>query len=268
LGLGGYGGFEMLIDSHAHLDGPKFDQDRVEVISRARAAGISAIINVGFDMPSCKRSIVLAEEYPEVYAAIGIHPHDADTAKEEDFTQLQAWAAHPKVVAIGEMGLDYYRNLSPRETQQQVFRRQLELARFVKKPIIIHDRDAHGDIMTILHEEYRDIPGGVMHCYSGSAEMAKEIIKLGLAVSIAGPVTFHNSRKLHEVIEQVPLEWLLIETDAPYLTPEPYRGKRNESSYVRFVAEKIAEIKGLPVEKIAEITSINAKRIFSLPQIS
>lgn len=254
----------MFIDSHAHLDGPKFDRDREIVLQRAKNAGISAIINVGFDMPSCRRSLALAEAYPQIYAAVGIHPHDASDVRENDFVQLQHWTAHPKVVALGEMGLDYYRNLSPKDTQRQVFIRQIALAREVKKPIIIHDRDAHGEIMEILRHEFHGIPGGVMHCYSGSVEMAKEVVKMGLHISIAGPVTFQNARKLWEVAEEIDLKWLLIETDAPYLAPEPYRGKRNESAYVRFAAEKIAEIKEISVEEVASATSANAKRLFNL----
>jgi len=255
----------MLIDTHAHLDGPKFDQDREIMMSRAKEAGVKTIINVGFDMPSCQRSIKLAEAYPTVYAAVGIHPHDAQAVTEEDYLQIEKWAKHPKVVALGEIGLDYYRDLSPRDIQERVFRRQLALARHTEKPIIIHNRDAHGDIMTILREEYHDIPGGVFHCYAGSLEMAREIIKMGLYISIAGPVTFQNSRRLWEVVEKIPLEWLLIETDAPYLTPEPYRGQRNESGYVRYVAEKVAELKGVAFEKVAAITSENARRLFHLP---
>jgi TatD DNase family protein len=254
----------MFIDSHAHLDGPKFDEDREAVMRRAKNACVSTIINVGFDIPSCQRSIALAEAYPQVYAAVGIHPHDAADAKEEDFVLLKKWTTHPKVVALGEMGLDYYRNLSPKDMQRQVFVRQMALAREVKKPIIIHNRDAHGDIMDILHREFYGIPGGVMHCYSGSVEMAKEVVKMGLYISIAGPVTFQNARKLWEVAGEVDLNSLLIETDAPYLTPEPYRGKRNESAYVRFAAEKIAEIKNISIEEVATITSANAKKLFKL----
>jgi TatD DNase family protein len=254
----------MFIDTHAHLDGPKFDGDREAVLERAKNTGISAIINVGFDMPSCNRSIALAERFPEMYAAVGIHPHDAADAREDDFIQLQHWTAHSKVVAVGEIGLDYFRNLSPRDIQRQVFIRQIALARAVKKPIIIHDRDAHGEIMEILHQEFHDIPGGVMHCYSGSAEMAKEVVKMGLYISIAGPVTFRNARKLWEVVEETDLNWLLVETDAPYLAPEPYRGKRNESAYVRFAAEKIAEIKKISVEEVAKVTSANARQLFKL----
>lgn len=255
----------MFIDSHAHLDGPKFDDDREAVVQRAKNAGISAILNVGFDMPSCSRSVALAEAFPEIYAAVGIHPHDAADVNEDDFVQLKQWAAHPKVVALGEMGLDYYRNLSPKDIQRQVFKRQMALAREVKKPVIIHDRDAHGEIMEILHQEFRGIPAGVMHCYSGSVEMAKEVVKMGMYISIAGPITFHNACKLWEVVGHIDLEWLLIETDAPYLTPEPYRGKRNESAYVRYVAEKIAEIKKISLEEVAAVTSANARRLFNLP---
>lgn len=254
----------MFIDTHAHLDGPKFGGDRKAVLQRAKDAGISAIINVGFDMPSCQRTVALAETYPQIYGAVGIHPHDAGEARDDDFRQLETWAAHAKVVALGEMGLDYYRNLSPKDIQRQVFIRQMGLARKVKKPIIIHDRDAHGDIMEILRQEFHGIPGGVLHCFSGSAEMAQEVVKMGLYISIAGPVTFHNARKLWGVVERIDLKQLLIETDAPYLAPEPYRGKRNESAYVRFTAEKIAGIKNVPLDEVAAVTSANAKKLFNL----
>lgn len=254
----------MFIDSHAHLDGPTFDDDRTAVLQRAREAGVSAIINVGCDMISCHSSIALAETHPNIYAAVGIHPHDAAGVTEEDFRQLQQWAAHPKVVAVGEIGLDYYRDLSPKDSQRKIFIRQMALAREVKLPIIIHDRDAHGEIMELLRQEFHGIPGGVMHCYSGSVEMAKEVVKMGLHISIAGPITFKNSRKLEAVVEEINLKWLLIETDAPYLTPEPYRGRRNESAYVQYTAEKIAVIKKLPLEEVAAVTSANARRLFNL----
>lgn len=255
----------MLIDTHAHLDGPKFDHDRDAMLDRAKQAGVDTVINVGFDMPSCFRSIALAETYSSIYAAVGIHPHDAQTATEAVYLQIEQWAKHPKVVALGEIGLDYYRDLSPRDIQQQVFRRQLVLARTTQKPIIIHNRDAHGDIMSILCEEYRDIPGGVFHCYSGSVEMARQIISMGMYISLAGPITFSNSRRLWEVAAEIPLEWLLVETDAPYLTPEPYRGQRNEAGYVRYVAEKVAELQGKTLEEVAKVTSENARRLFRLP---
>lgn len=254
----------MLIDSHAHLDDDKFNEDRETVLQRAKDAGVSTVINVGCDMPSCHSSILLAEKYPNIYAAVGIHPHDAADITEDDFRQLRQWTTHPKVVAIGEIGLDYYRNLSPKDVQRNAFIRQIALAKAMRKPIIIHDRDAHGDILEILHQEFIGVPGGVMHCYSGSVEMAEEVVKMGLYVSIAGPVTFQNARKLIEVIESIDLKWLLVETDAPYLAPEPFRGRRNESAFVRYTAEKIAEIKQISIEEVAAATTANARKLFNL----
>ncbi len=254
----------MFVDSHAHLDDKKYDTDRHIMLMRARGKGVSGIINVGYDIPSSVRSVVLAEEYDFIFAAVGIHPHDAADADEAALEQVRVLADHPKVVAIGEMGLDYYRNLSPRDIQQKVFRAQINLAREIKKPIIIHDRDAHGDVMQILKEENAGTNGGVLHCFSGSVEMARECIKMGFYISIAGPVTFKNAAKICDVATAVPLDRLLIETDAPYLTPEPYRGKRNESAYVVCVGERIAELRGMPAEELAEAISRNARELFGI----
>jgi len=253
----------MLFDSHAHIDDKRFDTDRSEVIERAAANGVTRILNAGADMPSSLRSIELAEQYPGIYAAVGIHPHDAKDAGEEDYTQLAAWASRPKVVAIGEIGLDYYYNLSPRDVQQAVFIRQLDIARQTGKPFIIHDRDAHGDILAIVKKEAGGMPG-VFHCFSGSLEMAREVIKLGFFVAIGGPLTFNNAVKLKEIASQVPLERLLIETDCPYLTPQPYRGRRNEPAYVRYVAEEIARLRKMDIDALAAATTGNACRLFGI----
>ena len=254
----------MYIDSHAHLDDPKYDPDRHEMLMRAREQGISTIINVGYDLASSQRSVALAEKYDFIFAAVGIHPHDAQEADDGTFAELKKMAVHPRVVAIGEMGLDYYRDLSPREIQQQVFRRQIRLAGETGLPIIIHDREAHGDVMKILKEEQVGDYSGVLHCFSGSWEMAEECMRMGFYISIAGPVTFNNAGRLKEIAARVPEDRLLIETDAPYLTPEPNRGKRNESSYVFFVAEEIARLRGIAPEKLGELISNNARRLFSL----
>jgi len=254
----------LFFDSHAHLDDRKYDLDRHEMLMRAVEKGVGYITNVGYDIPSSRRSVALAEKYPFIYAAVGIHPHDASGAGEAVLADLRELAVHPKVVAIGEMGLDYYRNLSPRNIQQQVFRQQIDLAAETGKPIIVHDRDAHGDVMAILKEEKAAATGGVLHCFSGSPEMATECIKMGFYISIAGPVTFRNARKLYEIAMMVPLERLLVETDAPYLTPEPHRGKRNESAYVVHVGERIAELRGLSTEELAMATTENAKRLFRI----
>lgn len=253
-----------LFDTHAHLDDKKYDQDREQMLKRAQDKGIMHIVNVGYDLFSSQRSIRLAEQYSFIHAAVGIHPHDAAEADEEVFNKIAMLAQHPKVVAIGEMGLDYFRDLSPRDVQQQVFRRQLGLAREKGKPIIIHDRDAHGDIMNILKEEQAWQIGGILHCFSGSWEMAQECLDMGFYISIAGPVTFNNARKLVEIAAKIPLNRLLVETDAPYLTPEPYRGKRNESAHVYYVAEKIAEVRNIPLEELAEATTSNGLRVFGI----
>lgn len=254
----------MFIDSHAHLDDRKYDDDRDEMLQRARDNKISNIINVGYDLPSSRRSLELAAKYDFIYAAVGIHPHDAAEAGENYLAEIRSMASRPKVVAIGEMGLDYYRNLSPKETQQRVFREQIRLAAELEKPIIIHDREAHGDVMTILRDEGVGPAKGVLHCFSGSMEMARECLKMGFYLSIAGPVTFSNANKLRDVAANVPLDRLLIETDAPYLTPEPHRGKRNESAYVAHVGQRIAEIRGIPVAELAAAATANAKKLFRI----
>lgn len=253
----------MLFDSHAHIDDEKFDADRDEVIARTFENGVVGFVNVGACMASSARSIALAEKYEKIYAAVGIHPHDAENALESDYDKLAAWSKHNKVVGIGEIGLDYYYDLSPRDVQQNVFIRQIDVARQMDMPIIIHDRDAHGDILEILKKEAKGITG-ILHCFSGSLEMAKEIIKLGFYISIAGPVTFKNAAKLPEIVANVPLERLLIETDCPYLTPHPYRGKRNEPAYVKLVAEQVAGLRGIEFSALAKATCENAKRIFKI----
>lgn len=253
----------MLIDSHAHIDDEKFQDDLADVVARAQANGIGRIINVGACMQSSARSIELAETYDMIMAAVGIHPHDAAQAKPADYDQLAAWLEHPKVVANGEIGLDYYYDFSPRDIQQLVFVRQLDVARQCHKPVIIHDRDAHGDIMHVLKHEGKGLRG-VLHCFSGSLEMAREVIKLGFYISIGGPLTFKNAVKLKEIVQQVPLERILVETDCPYLTPHPHRGKRNEPAYVRLVAAEIAALRGISVEDVAAQTTQNVEELFGL----
>lgn len=251
----------MLIDSHAHLDDSKFNDDRHEVILRAKERGVTHIINVGYDLESSKRSVRLAEEYDFIYAAVGIHPHDAVDAPGDAIDQLRELAGHKKVVALGEMGLDYYRNLSPRDMQKEMFRKQIELAVEVGLPIIVHDREAHGDTVEILRQ-YKGRIGGVLHCFSGSWEMARESMDMGFYISIAGPVTFNNANKLKEIAAQVPLDRILVETDSPYLTPEPFRGKRNESGHVFFVAERIAQLRGMRVDDLSQAAAENTLRLF------
>ena len=254
----------MLFDTHAHLDDKQFARDRAEVIQRAREGGVELIVNVGYNLASAKRTLALVEEYDFIYGSVGLHPHDAKDGDDRTLTELKRMAQHPKIVAIGEMGLDYYWDHSPHEVQKEVFRKQIALARELKLPIIIHDRDAHQDVLNIVKEEGAKEVGGIFHCYSGSWPMAREVMKLGFYISLAGPVTFHNAQKSKEVAKEVPLDYLLIETDCPYLAPVPFRGKRNEPLYVGKVAEMIAEIKGLPLEKVVEVTKENGKRVFGI----
>jgi TatD DNase family protein len=256
----------MLVDSHAHLDFSEFDTDRQEVITRAQEAGVEIIVNAGAGLEASQAGVALAKTYPQVYAAVGVHPHEAKTLDDGVLAELRDLAQHPKVVAIGEIGLDYYRDLSPRPVQRQAFQQQLALAKELGQPIIVHDREAHDDIMNMLRQWVREDhqPVGVMHCFSGDLAMAREVIEMGFYISIPGPVTFTNARRLPELVRVLPLERLLIETDCPYLTPHPHRGKRNEPAYVRLVAEAIARIRGMPLEQVARITTANARVLFGL----
>ncbi|MBD2848325.1 TatD family hydrolase [Paenibacillus sp. IB182496] len=254
----------MLFDTHAHLDSHKFDADREEAIARARAAGVERIINVGFNRETIPSTMELIDTYPFMYAAIGWHPTDTHEMKPEDLTWIAELCRHEKVVAIGEIGLDYHWDTSPKEVQQQAFREQIRLARSLDKPIVIHNRDAHEDVVRILKEEHAETIGGVMHCFSGSWEIAKMCLDLNFFISFGGPLTFKNARVPKEVMKRVPIDRMLIETDAPYLAPHPYRGKRNEPAYVSLVAQTAAEIKGKSVEEISKITFQNAERCFRL----
>ncbi|QPC47966.1 TatD family hydrolase [Mangrovibacillus cuniculi] len=254
----------MLFDTHVHLNAEQFDEDLEEVLGRAREVGVDRMVVVGFDRPTIEKALYLIETYDELYAAVGWHPVDAIDCTEEDLAWIESLASHPKVVAIGEMGLDYHWDKSPKERQKQIFRKQIQLAKKVKLPIIIHNRDATADVVQILKEENAAEVGGIMHCYGGSVETAIECIEMNFYISLGGPVTFKNAKKPKEVAEQIPLEKLLIETDCPYLAPHPHRGKRNEPSYVSLVAEQIAELKGITVEEVAEVTTKNAKKLFDI----
>ena len=251
----------MLVDSHAHLDSPKFDGDREAVIERAKEAGVELIVNVGFNRETIPTTIALAEKYDMIYAAVGWHPQDAVDMKPDDLDWLEELCRHPKVRAIGEIGLDYYWDTSPRDVQERVFREQIRLARRLGKPIIIHNRDATGDVVRILREEKAADVGGIMHSFSSSPEIARECMKMNFYISFGGPVTFKNAVQPKESLAAVPLERLLIETDCPYLTPHPFRGKRNEPAHVRLVAEAAAAIKQVTVEEIARIKAENAREI-------
>ncbi|ABO65418.1 MULTISPECIES: TatD family hydrolase [Geobacillus] len=254
----------MLFDTHAHLNAVQYEEDLEQVIERARAEGVSYIVVVGFDRLTIDRAIELAERYPFIYAAVGWHPVDAIDMTDDDLQMIEQLASHPKVVALGEMGLDYHWDKSPKDVQQDVFRRQIALAKKVKLPIIIHNREATADILKILQEENAAEVGGIMHCFSGSVEVARQCIEMNFLISLGGPVTFKNAKKPKEVAKEIPLSHLLIETDCPYLTPHPFRGKRNEPSYVKYVAEAIAEIKNVSFDEVAKTTMENAKRLFAI----
>ncbi|KFN03663.1 TatD family deoxyribonuclease [Bacillus clarus] len=254
----------MLFDTHSHLNAEQFEEDLQEVIVRMKEAGVTYTVVVGFDEVTIKKAIELAETYDFIYAAVGWHPVDAIDMTEEHLVWLEELAAHPKVVALGEMGLDYHWDKSPKEIQKEVFRKQIALAKKVKLPIIIHNRDATQDIVDILEEEQAAKVGGIMHCFSGSVEVAKRCIDMNFLISLGGPVTFKNAKKPKEVAMEIPMEKLLIETDCPYLTPHPFRGKRNEPSYVKLVAEEIANLKGISYEEVAQVTTENAKKLFGV----
>lgn len=256
----------MLFDTHAHLNDQQYSEDLQEVITRAQNEGVSTMVVVGFDRPTIKKAMELADRYDFIYACVGWHPVDAIDMTDEDLVWIEELTKHPKVVALGEMGLDYYWDKSPKEIQKEVFRKQIQLAKKVKLPIVIHNRDATADVVEILKEEGAETVGGIMHCFSGSPETAKECINMNFYISLGGPVTFKNAKKPKEVAAEIPLEKLLIETDCPYLAPHPYRGKRNEPSYVKLVAAQIAEIKGISLEKVAEITTNNARDLFGIKQ--
>ncbi|MFK2826975.1 TatD family hydrolase [Bacillus sp. B190/17] len=254
----------MLFDTHVHLNAEQYNEDIEEVIKRAREAGVDHMIVVGFDRPTIEKAMELVETYDFLYASVGWHPVDAIDMTEEDLIWLKELAEHPKVVALGEMGLDYHWDKSPKDIQKAVFRKQIQLAKKVKLPIIIHNREATQDIVEILKEEGAEEVGGIMHCFSGSVETARECVDMNFYISLGGPVTFKNAKKPKEVAEDIPLEKLLIETDCPYLAPHPYRGKRNEPAYVKLVAQQIAELKGLSYEEVAQATTENARKLFKI----
>lgn len=254
----------MLFDSHAHLDDERFEKDIDSIIERARQNKVEYILNPGANLNTSIKAVNLAEKYHMIYAAVGVHPHDVKHMDGDTIEVLRALTNREKVVAIGEIGLDFYYDNSPRDDQRKWFKEQIKLAKEVNLPIIIHDRDAHGEVFDILKENKVGDIGCVMHCYSGSVELAREYVKMGVYISLAGPVTFKNARKTYEVAKEIPLEWLLVETDSPYLTPMPYRGKRNEPAYVKFVAEKIAEAKQISLEEVVRKTTLNTKKLFRI----
>ena len=253
----------MTIDSHAHLEMGGFDGDREAVLARAAAAGVTAIITVGTTVPDCEKAVAIARLYPQVYAAIGIHPHDAKDIDAGTYGALRALAQQEKVVATGEIGLDFFHDLSPRELQLRRFEEQLDLALELDLPVIIHDREAHVETLRILQQRKGGLRG-VLHCFSGDAVMARECLELGLYLSVAGPVTYRKSEQLRAVVRVIPAERLLIETDAPYLSPQPWRGKRNEPAYVVETARCLAEIRGMAAGELERLTEENTCRLFGL----
>ena len=250
----------MYFESHAHYDDERFDEDRDTLLASFPAEGIETVVNASSDIKSSKASIALSEKYPFFYAAVGVHPHEVENIIEADIDELRELSKHPKVVAIGEIGLDYYYDLSPRDLQRHWFKRQLELADELKMPVIIHSRDAAQECFDIIKNS--NVRNGVIHCYSGSAEMAEEYIKMGFYIGVGGSLTFKNNKKGVETVERIPIEKILIETDSPYLAPVPYRGKRNDSRLLKYVVERISQIKNIPENDICNITKNNAQNLF------
>jgi TatD DNase family protein len=263
-----------LIDTHAHLDSHKFDTDREAVLDRAKEAGVDALISVGADLASSQRAVALAEGHDAIYATVGIHPHEAKTLDGEALAELRELAQRPKVVAVGEIGLDFYRDLSPRNVQRRAFQAQLGWAAKLGRPVVIHDRDAHSEVLEILADwagglRHSPLDGrlGVLHTFSGDLAMAERAIELGFYISISGPVTYQNARQLPDIVRALPLDRLLVETDCPYLAPHPNRGKRNEPAFVQWVAKRIAELRNSSFDEVATATTANAQRLFDLPNI-
>jgi TatD DNase family protein len=257
----------MLIDSHAHIQGKEYAGEAAAVVARAREAGVHTIVAVGGagDMSSNTAAVALAGLFPDVYATVGMHPHDAKDVGDEEMNALKQLAASPKVVAVGETGLDYYYDHSPRETQRQVFSRFIHLARQTRLPVVVHEREAARETADLLNSEGRGDLQGVIHCFTGDYEAAVRYLDMGLVISFTGIITFKNADALREVARKIPLERMLVETDSPYLTPVPHRGKRNEPAYVSFVAETVARIKNISLEQVASATTANARALFRLP---
>ena len=252
----------MYFDSHAHLDDARFQPDFDDILARMRENGVTGMMNIGCDLPSSENSVRLAERFDWVWAAVGSHPDDADQVDEARILMYRKLARHSRVKAIGEIGLDYHYEDIPRDVQQHAFRLQMALAEELELPVVIHEREAHGDALTII-DEYPSVKG-VFHCFSGSPELANELVRRGWYIGFTGVVTFKNARKAVETAKSIPLNRILIETDCPYMAPEPYRGRRNDPSYVPLVAQKIAELRGLPAATVAQATWDNARKLFCL----
>lgn len=256
----------MLFDTHTHINIDEFDEDRQAVIDRAGAAGVGRMLVVGFDRDTIDRALQLLDTYDFLYGAVGWHPVDAIDATEEDFRRIEELASHPKIVAIGEMGLDYHWDKSPADVQKEVFKRQIDIAKRVGMPIIIHNREATDDILAVLEEKNAAEVGGIMHCFSADIETAQKCLDMNFYISFGGPVTFKNATLPKEVARFVPLERLLVETDCPFLSPHPYRGKRNEPARVALIAEKIAALRNVTTDELAQTTSDNARHLFGITE--
>jgi len=257
----------LLVDSHAHLDGGQFTDDLTETVDRATANGISHILTIGCDLESSAASITIAEQFEHIFAAVGVHPHDATEIDKGALQKLKRMLNHPKVVALGEIGLDYYRDRSPCDIQREALRQQIRLAHETGKPIIVHDRDAHTEVIGILKEEDGGKYGGVLHCFSGDLNMAKQCLDLGFYLSFTGTITYPKNTEIRDIIKAIPIDRMLVETDCPYLSPQKFRGKRNEPAYVRYTAEKMAEIKGLTIADVARVTSRNCYDLFGIGSV-
>ena len=251
----------MIFDSHAHYDDGRFDSDRDELLSSMLGDSVCGIVQCATDPASCRRAIALSEQYSKIYAALGFHPENLEGLSERDLDECRTLLSHPNVVAVGEIGLDYYWDSSPRPVQQEWFLAQMYMAEEADLPVIVHDRDAHEDTMSLLKKAK---PRGVLHAFSGSVEMAQDVIKLGMYIGLGGVVTFKNARKTVEVAQAIPLDRLLLETDAPYMSPEPLRGRRNDSTNIQYVAQKIADIRGMTADEILTVTADNARRLFGI----
>ena len=253
----------VLVDTHAHYNDMIFVRDVPDLRQRAQQAGVAVVVCVGYEVPSSRRAVMLAQKYPDVYATVGVHPHDTEGMTPRAWEALRLLAGEERVVALGEMGLDFYRNFSPHRVQEQVFRQQLDLALELHMPVVIHDRDAHDETMEIL-KEFPGLAGVVMHCFSGGRQMAEECLAMGFYLGIGGPLTYPKSHVLVDVARTAPLDRILLETDCPYLSPQPWRGERNEPSYLPVVAEKLAELRGISRQEVAAATTANAIRFYNI----
>lgn len=252
-----------MIDSHCHLDFKDFNKNRDEVIKNARDAGIHTLINIGADLESSERSVQLAEKHKMIYATVGVHPHDAKTLDQSTYNKIKELTTHKKVVGIGEIGLDYYRDLSPRNIQKDAFRKQLEMAIELNLPVVVHTRESFNDTLEIIKDYSRDIPGGVFHCFPGTIDDAFKVISLGFVISVGGVVTF-NKAKMADVAAEVPLDKLILETDSPYLTPVPFRGKQNQPAYVKYVYEKVTQLREISFTDLEKTVDRTCQKLFRL----